>query len=236
MKSWWRHLRSETWSVKTRSRRCIWSFKRRGTWYADHGAKWSKLMAQGLVDSEEVEKRSSSSLNVFNQGEQNGIESNPWGDVSPKGFGSLYHCRCSNPVSCGWWITTKAISWMRLRLLQLLDAMMDQDRRWISANTRGKLCHCAWVWPLSCQCIFQRRFTWSGHSVGIELAIPTFEQLKLPDVLQDLSIAKRGLVLVVGATLCKSTSMAAMTGYRKYQPSSGISWVLEDPIEFVSRT
>ncbi|MFA0521756.1 type IV pili twitching motility protein PilT, partial [Vibrio sp. 10N.222.55.E8] len=30
----------------------------------------------------------------------------------------------------------------------------------------------------------------------IETDIPTFEQLKLPDVLQDLSIAKRGLVLV----------------------------------------
>ncbi|MCV5961659.1 type IV pili twitching motility protein PilT, partial [Escherichia coli] len=34
----------------------------------------------------------------------------------------------------------------------------------------------------------------------IETIIPTFEQLKLPLVLQDLAIAKRGLVLVVGAT------------------------------------
>ncbi|MCG6336663.1 Flp pilus assembly complex ATPase component TadA, partial [Vibrio alginolyticus] len=67
----------------------------------------------------------------------------------------------------------------------------------------------------------------------IETIIPTFEQLKLPLVLQDLAIAKRGLVLVVGATGSgKSTTMAAMTGYRNSNKTGHILTV-EDPIEFV---
>ncbi len=67
----------------------------------------------------------------------------------------------------------------------------------------------------------------------IETDIPTFEQLTLPPVLQSLALAKRGLVLVVGATGSgKSTTLAAMTGYRN-QHSSGHILTVEDPIEFV---
>ncbi|MGC9422206.1 PilT/PilU family type 4a pilus ATPase [Vibrio sp.] len=67
----------------------------------------------------------------------------------------------------------------------------------------------------------------------IETHIPTFDELKLPEVLKDLALAKRGLVLVVGATGSgKSTTMAAMTGYRNAQ-SSGHILTVEDPIEFV---
>lgn len=67
----------------------------------------------------------------------------------------------------------------------------------------------------------------------IETEIPTFEQLDLPPVLKDLALAKRGLVLVVGATGSgKSTTMAAMTGYRNAERSGHILSV-EDPIEFV---
>ncbi|SEG74658.1 PilT/PilU family type 4a pilus ATPase [Vibrio hangzhouensis] len=67
----------------------------------------------------------------------------------------------------------------------------------------------------------------------IETQIPSFEDLSLPDVLQNLAIAKRGLVLIVGATGSgKSTTMAAMTGYRN-QHRSGHILTVEDPIEFV---
>jgi len=67
----------------------------------------------------------------------------------------------------------------------------------------------------------------------IETQIPTFDELKLPDVLKELSIAKRGLVLIVGATGSgKSTTMAAMTGYHNSHKSGHIITV-EDPIEFV---
>lgn len=59
------------------------------------------------------------------------------------------------------------------------------------------------------------------------------EELQLPEILKELSTAKRGLVLVVGATGSgKSTSMAAMTGYRNLNKTGHILTV-EDPIEFV---
>lgn len=67
----------------------------------------------------------------------------------------------------------------------------------------------------------------------IETNIPSMEDLHLPEVLKNLCTAKRGLVLVVGATGSgKSTSMAAMTGYRNSNQTGHILTV-EDPIEFV---
>jgi len=47
----------------------------------------------------------------------------------------------------------------------------------------------------------------------INVQIPEFEDLKLPPVLKDVSMTKRGLVLFVGGTGSgKSTSLAAMIG------------------------
>jgi len=67
----------------------------------------------------------------------------------------------------------------------------------------------------------------------IETQIPTFEELKLPEVLKQLSMTKRGLVLFVGATGAgKSTSLAAMIGYRN-KNSNGHIISIEDPIEFI---
>lgn len=67
----------------------------------------------------------------------------------------------------------------------------------------------------------------------IETQIPTFSQLQLPNELKDLATQKRGLVLVVGATGSgKSTTLAAMTGYRN-RHTSGHILTVEDPIEFV---
>ncbi|CAE6887619.1 Type IV pilus ATPase PilU [Pseudomonas marincola] len=67
----------------------------------------------------------------------------------------------------------------------------------------------------------------------IETNIPTLEELKLPEVLKKLALTKRGLVLFVGATgTGKSTSLAAMIGYRN-KNSSGHIISIEDPIEFI---
>ncbi len=67
----------------------------------------------------------------------------------------------------------------------------------------------------------------------IEMRIPTFEELYLPQVLKEVCMAKRGLILFVGATGSgKSTSQAAMIGYRNMHASGHIITV-EDPIEFV---
>ncbi len=69
----------------------------------------------------------------------------------------------------------------------------------------------------------------------IESEIPTLEELNLPEVLKDVAMTKRGLVLVVGGTGSgKSTSLAAMIGYRNAN-SSGHIITIEDPIEFVHR-
>jgi twitching motility protein PilU len=65
--------------------------------------------------------------------------------------------------------------------------------------------------------------------------IPDFAQLGLPLVLRDIALAKRGLVLFVGGTGSgKSTSLAAMVGYRNAH-SFGHIITIEDPIEFVHR-
>ncbi|MCG7908522.1 MAG: PilT/PilU family type 4a pilus ATPase [Candidatus Thiodiazotropha taylori] len=67
----------------------------------------------------------------------------------------------------------------------------------------------------------------------IETNIPSLESLYLPSVLQDLSMAKRGLVIFVGATgTGKSTSLAAMIGYRNKRGDGHIISI-EDPIEFI---
>ncbi|MGQ4275456.1 PilT/PilU family type 4a pilus ATPase [Pseudidiomarina sp. E22-M8] len=63
--------------------------------------------------------------------------------------------------------------------------------------------------------------------------IPTVDELKLPETLTKLIMAKRGLVLVVGGTgTGKSTSLAALLGYRN-QNSRGHIITIEDPVEFV---
>jgi twitching motility protein PilU len=67
----------------------------------------------------------------------------------------------------------------------------------------------------------------------ITTTIPNFEDLKLPMVLKDVAMTKRGLVLFVGGTGSgKSTSLAAMIGYRN-ENSHGHIVTIEDPVEYV---
>jgi len=67
----------------------------------------------------------------------------------------------------------------------------------------------------------------------IKLNIKTIDDLKLPSILKDIIMAKRGMVLVVGGTGSgKSTSLAAMIDHRNTN-SSGHIISIEDPIEFV---
>ena len=83
-------------------------------------------------------------------------------------------------------------------------------------------------------CFYQR------NQVGmvlrrIETRIPTMEELNLPAVIKTLAMTKRGIILFVGATgTGKSTSLAAMIGYRNMN-SSGHIITIEDPIEFVHK-
>jgi twitching motility protein PilU len=69
----------------------------------------------------------------------------------------------------------------------------------------------------------------------IAAEIPNFEQLKLPEVLKDVVMTKRGLVLVVGATGSgKSTTLAAMIDHRN-EKSAGHIITVEDPVEYVHK-
>ena len=63
--------------------------------------------------------------------------------------------------------------------------------------------------------------------------IPSLDELKLPQVLKEIVMSKRGLVIFAGGTGCgKSTSLAAMIGYRN-ENSYGHVITIEDPVEFV---
>ncbi len=65
--------------------------------------------------------------------------------------------------------------------------------------------------------------------------IPNFEKLELPEVLKDVVMTKRGLVLVVGGTGSgKSTTLAAMIDYRNSN-SAGHIITVEDPVEYVHK-
>jgi twitching motility protein PilU len=80
-------------------------------------------------------------------------------------------------------------------------------------------------------------FTQRG-SAGVVLRvirsdIPEFADLDLPPILKDVAMTSRGLVIFVGATGSgKSTSLAAMVGYRN-ENSRGHIITIEDPIEFI---
>jgi twitching motility protein PilU len=63
--------------------------------------------------------------------------------------------------------------------------------------------------------------------------IPSIDSLNLPEVLKEVIMQKRGLILMVGASGAgKSTSLAAMIDYRN-ERKSGHILTLEDPVEFI---
>jgi len=67
----------------------------------------------------------------------------------------------------------------------------------------------------------------------ITTKIPSFEDLRLPEVLKEVTLTKRGLVILVGGTGSgKSSTLAAMIGYRNYN-SQGHIITIEDPVEYV---
>ena len=67
----------------------------------------------------------------------------------------------------------------------------------------------------------------------ITLEVPPLSSLALPDILSELIMAKRGLLLMVGATGAgKSTTLASMIDYRN-ENLAGHILTIEDPIEFL---
>ena len=80
-------------------------------------------------------------------------------------------------------------------------------------------------------------FVQQGH-VGLVMrtipqTLPTIDSMNLPHILKDVAVAKRGLVIFVGATGSgKSTSLAAMVDHRN-ENTYGHIITIEDPVEFV---
>lgn len=67
----------------------------------------------------------------------------------------------------------------------------------------------------------------------IKTELPDWRALGLPEILPDLVMNKRGLVLFVGGTGSgKSTSLAALMDYRN-ENSDGHIITIEDPVEFI---
>src|SRR5258708_14188745 len=80
-------------------------------------------------------------------------------------------------------------------------------------------------------------FIQQGHTGAvlrtINAKMPTLEELELAQVLKDVVLSKRGFVILVGGTGSgKSTSLAAMVGYRN-EKTRGHIVTIEDPVEYV---
>lgn len=83
--------------------------------------------------------------------------------------------------------------------------------------------------------IFMQRNEVSIVARNIVAEIPSWQSLRLPPILLDVIMRKRGLVLFVGATGSgKSTSLAAMIDYRNSN-SAGHIVTIEDPVEYIHR-
>lgn len=81
--------------------------------------------------------------------------------------------------------------------------------------------------------VFQQRNQVGMVLRKIETVIPSFTDLNLPTILEQLSMTKRGIILFVGGTGSgKSTSLASMIDYRNTNTSGHII-TIEDPIEYV---
>jgi twitching motility protein PilU len=81
--------------------------------------------------------------------------------------------------------------------------------------------------------IFKQRNEISIVARNIQAEIPKFDNLGLPEILKEVVMTKRGLILFIGGTGSgKSTSLAALIDHRN-STAGGHIITIEDPIEFV---
>jgi twitching motility protein PilU len=81
--------------------------------------------------------------------------------------------------------------------------------------------------------VMRQRGSYAAVIRYITKDIPTLESLKVPVILADLIMEKRGLILMVGATGAgKTTTLASMIDHRNERVSGHIL-TIEDPVEFL---
>tara|TARA_R110002072_G_scaffold117433_2_gene248522 strand:+ start:4667 stop:5722 length:1056 start_codon:yes stop_codon:yes gene_type:complete len=96
---------------------------------------------------------------------------------------------------------------------------------------------CDFAIPLADQARFRVNVFRQRGEVGMVLRripneIPTIAQLGVPEILSEMIMNKRGLILMVGATGSgKSTTLAAMINHRN-ENMAGHILTIEDPVEF----
>ncbi|NRA83170.1 MAG: PilT/PilU family type 4a pilus ATPase [Gammaproteobacteria bacterium] len=117
---------------------------------------------------------------------------------------------------------------------EIVFSAMNEKQRLEFENTR----ECNYALAIEGLGRFRVSAFWQRNRAGfvarrIETTIPEMDALRLPAILKEVIMSKRGLLIMVGATgTGKSTSLAAMIGYRN-RHSSGHILTIEDPIEFV---
>ncbi len=120
---------------------------------------------------------------------------------------------------------------------QLANAIMNQRQR----DEFAKELECNFAISIPAVARFRVNVFVQQQNVGmvirtIPAEIPDFATLALPEILKDIVMTNRGLVLVVGATGSgKSTSLAAMIDHRN-RSSPGHIITVEDPVEFVHQS
>ncbi len=120
---------------------------------------------------------------------------------------------------------------------QLADSLMSQRQR----DEFAKEFECNFAISMPDVARFRVNVFIQQQHVGmvirtIPVEIPSFATLALPEILKDIVMTNRGLVLVVGATGSgKSTSLAAMIDHRN-RSTPGHIITVEDPVEFVHQS
>ena len=120
---------------------------------------------------------------------------------------------------------------------KLAHAMMNETQR----EEFAKAWQCNFAVSIPSGSRFRVNVFMQQQHVGMVLRaipteIPSFEKLGLPEIIKEVIMHKRGLVLVVGGTGSgKSTTLAAMIGHRN-STSKGHIITIEDPVEYVHQS
>ena len=129
-------------------------------------------------------------------------------------------------------ITTSPLSPEQTRELVLSTMTERQRKEFVETKELNFAISARGIGRFRCSAFYQRNL--AGMVLRrIETHIPQIDDLGLPEIVKELAMTKRGLIIFVGATgTGKSTSLASMIGHRN-RNSKGHIVSIEDPIEFI---